>query len=191
MGSPREPNPVKLFVALLCNDKTLVAPVEANLSDIFGAIDWASDLLPWTVTNYYREEMGPKLQRKFVSFTPLIEPSKLADIKLITHDVEAKYLWSSGDKRGRNVNVDPGYLEANKVVLASTKNAAHRLYLRAGIYGEVTLQFCHGTFEPSAYTYPDYRWPETLSFFLALRSAYLRQLRAGRQNAVARMLVDR
>ena len=183
MGSPREPSPVKLFVALLCNDNALVARVEDNLSELFGAIDWASDLLPWQVTNYYREEMGSQLQRKFVSFAPLIEPSKLADIKLITHDVEAKHLWSSRGKRGRNVNVDPGYLEANKVVLASTKNAAHRLYLKAGIYGEATLRFCHGAFEPFPHTYPDYRWPETLSFFLALRSVYLRQLRAGRQNA--------
>ncbi|MGH7846971.1 MAG: DUF4416 family protein [Candidatus Binatia bacterium] len=183
MGSPREPSPVKLFVALLSNDKTLIAPVEAVLSDLFGAIDWGSDLLPWHVTNYYREEMGSRLQRKFISFTPLIEPSKLADIKLITHDVEARYLWSSGAKRGRNVNVDPGYLETSKVVLASTKNAAHRLYLKAGIYGEVTLRFHQGAFEPFTYTYPDYRWPQTLSFFLALRSAYLRQLRAGRQNA--------
>jgi hypothetical protein len=183
MGHPQEPSPVKLFVALLCNDNALVASVEAHLTSLFGAIDLASDFLSWTITNYYEEEMGPGLRRKFISFAPLVEPSRLADFKLMTRSIEAQHLWARGDKEGRRINLDPGYLEANKVVLASTKNAAHRLYLGAGIYGEVTLNFHHGAFHPMPYTYPDYQWPETLNFFIALRSLYLGQLRASRQTA--------
>ncbi len=180
MGFPREPSPVKLFVALLCNDSTLVAHIERNLVVHFEAMDAASELLPWNVTGYYTAEMGAGLVRKFVSFDRLVEPSRLAEIKLCTQDLEAEYRWRNGDQEGRKVNLDPGYLEANKVVLASTKNAAHRVYLKAGVYGEAALWFHRGSFEPFPYTYPDYRWPETLCFFRALRSRYLQQLREAR-----------
>ncbi|HWP56874.1 MAG TPA: DUF4416 family protein [Candidatus Acidoferrales bacterium] len=183
MGLPREPDPVKLFVALLCNDSSLFAPVESDLRDLFGPVDHASAALPWAVTDYYREEMGPALQRKLVSFHDLTEPGKISAIKNMTQDLESKYLWRRGTQQGRSVNLDPGYLEASKVVLASTKNAAHRVYLGGGIYAEVTLQFRHGAFEPQPHTYVDYRWPETLGFFLAVRSIYLGQLRARRRRA--------
>jgi hypothetical protein len=183
MGLPRQPNPVKLFVALLYNDSALVAPVERSLAGLFKAVDTASELLPWNVTNYYAAEMGALLWRKFVSFEDLVEPSGLAEIKLCTQELETKYRWRSGDREGRRVNLDPGYLEASKIVLASTKNAGHRVYLKAGIYAEAALQFHRGSFEAFPYTYPDYRWPETLCFFHALRSRYLEQLRAARPDA--------
>jgi hypothetical protein len=75
------------------------------------------------------------------------------------------------------VNVDPGYLEAGKVVLASTKNAGHRIYLHSGIYGEAALLYYDGAFQACPHTYPDYQWAETLSFLTSLRSVYLHQLR--------------
>ena len=180
MGLPRRPNPVKVFVALLYNDSALVAPVERSLTGLFKAVDTASEMLPWNVTNYYAAEMGAVLWRKFVSFEDLVEPSGLAEIKLRTQELEAQYRWRSGDREGRRVNLDPGYLEASKIVLASTKNATHRVYLKAGIYAEAALQFHRGSFEAFAHTYPDYRWPETLCFFHALRARYLEQLRAAR-----------
>jgi hypothetical protein len=161
----------------------LVVLVEQKLSTRLGAVDLATDLIPWNVTDYYREEMGPQLFRKFVSFGPLVQPSSLTEIKLWSQYLEAEHRWRDGNNEGRKVNLDPGYLEINKVVLASTKNASHRVYLTAGVYGEATLQFCKGSFQPFNHTYPDYRWPETLNFFHALRSRYLRQLRTARQSA--------
>ncbi len=177
MGTPREPNPVKLFVGLLCNDESLFPTVEAALSFHFGPIDWASAILPWTVTDFYEKEMGPGLLRRFISHTLLTRPDQLAEIKGVAQDLELSHRWTQGDRAGRRVNIDPGYLEAGKVVLATTKNASHRIYLGSGIYGEATLIFQDGSFRACLYTYADYRWPETLSFFSTVRSVYLKQLK--------------
>ena len=177
MGTPREPKPVKLFIALLANHETLFPALDKELSVIFGAVESASGVLPWTLTDYYRAEMGAGLLRRFISLGPLISPERLPEIKLATQGVEANYRWVEGEKRGRRVNVDPGYLDAHKVVLATTKEASHRIYLRSGIYAEATLRFHSGSFQPFDHTYPDYRWPETISFFSSLRSLYLKQLK--------------
>ena len=176
MGIPTEPKPVKLFVALLSRHEELFPLVEKELTALFGSIDSACGNLPWAVTDYYEKEMGAGLLRRFVSFAPLISPQALAEIKLKTQVVEEGFQWIAGERKGRRVNIDPGYLDAGKVVLASTKGASHRIYLRSGIYGEVTLLFQSGSFQPLAYSYPDYLWPEARSFFMALRSLYLKQL---------------
>ena len=176
MGTPKEPNPVKLFVALLSRHEELFASVEQAMGTLFGATDSASGSLPWAVTDYYKKEMGSGLLRRFVSFAPLISPESLAEIKLKTQELEKGYQWSEDGKKGRQVNIDPGYLDGGKVVLASTKSASHRIYLRSGVYGEVTLLF-RGSYQSLDYTYPDYLWPETISFFVELRSLYLRQLK--------------
>lgn len=176
MGIPTEPKPVKLFVALLSRHEELFPLVEKELTALFGPADSACGSLPWAVTDYYEKEMGIGLLRRIVSFAPLISPEALAEIKLEAQGMEERYQWIEGEKRGRRVNIDPGYVDAGKVVLVSTKGASHRIYLRSGIYGEVTLLFQGGLFQPLVYTYPDYLWPETRAFFVALRSLYLRQL---------------
>jgi hypothetical protein len=177
MGTFKKPKSVKLFTALLCNHESLFPLVEGELKALFGSIDRSSAIYRWTFSSYYEKEMGPGLLRRFVSFDPLIDPGRLPEIKAMAQDVEAIYQWVEGEKRGRRVNIDPGYIEASKVVLASTKNASHRIYLRSGIFGEATLTFYDGLFQPCAYTYPDYRWQETLAFFSDLRILYLRQLK--------------
>lgn len=177
MGSPKEPKPVKLFVALLSQSAELFPAIEGEFSALFGPIDSSSQTLPWSVTPFYEREMGRGLLRRFVSFAPLISPDSLSEIKLQSQEVEASHQWVEGEKRGRKVNIDPGYLDAGKVVLASTKGAAHRIYLRSGIYGEITLLYSNGSFQPFAYTYLDYLWPDTMAFLAASRSRYLEQLK--------------
>lgn len=177
MGTPREPKPVKLFIALLFTDETLLSRLDEELAVLFGVQDFTSELFPWTLTDYYREEMGSGLRRKFVSFERLVSPDELAQMKLATQSLEASYRWVEGDRHGRRVNIDPGYLDANKVVLATTKDASHRIYLRSGIYAEATLRFHSGSFQPFDHTYPDYRWAESLSYFSSMRSLYLKQLK--------------
>jgi uncharacterized protein DUF4416 len=149
--------------------------VERALSSILSEIDGRSEPVPWTVSNFYEKEMGPGLLRRFVSFSTLWSPEDLARIKLQTQRIEGEY--RNGESGGRRVNLDPGYLDAYKVVLASTKNACQRLYLHAGIYGEATLLYHDGGFHGLEYTYRDYLWPETLAFFAQLRAVYLTQLR--------------
>ncbi len=177
MGTSGDPKPAKYFVGLLSSDIELLDSLDADLTAIFGAIDARSGTLPWNLSRFYEKEMGTGLFRRFVSFARLDSPGNLADIKLRTQLVEEKYRWTAGQRKGRRVNIDPGYLETGKVVLASTKNAAHRIYLKAGIYGETTLLYYDGLFQGCPHTYPDYQWAETLSFLTSLRAVYLDTLR--------------
>jgi hypothetical protein len=177
MGTLREPEPVKYFVGLLSSAVDLLASVESDLDALLGTVDARSETLPWTASRFYEREMGPGLLRRFVAFDRLLPPEKLADIKLGTRELEERYRDSRGARR---INCDPGYVEAGKVVLASTKNASQRIYLRGGIFAEATLLYSNGAFHGSSHTYPDYLWPETLIFLNRCRSVYLKQLRAWR-----------
>jgi hypothetical protein len=177
MGTPKEPKPGKYFVAGLSSETCLLNAVEAELESILGAIDSRSDSLPWTLSRFYEAEMGAGLLRRFLSFEPLLSPQKLADVKLATQEIEERYRVTRGAGVRRRINLDPGYLEAGKVVLASTKNACQRIYLRAGIFAEATLLYYDGAFHGYSYTYPDYLWPETLQFLTTSRTRYLEQLR--------------
>ena len=173
MGTATPPVPVKLIAGLLASSDALLGEAAAALSDRFGVIDGVSTPTDWTASTYYAGEMGAAIRRQFLSFEPLIGPGKLAGIKQLTNEIERR--WRTGP--GRQVNIDPGYVAAMKLVLASTKDAAHRVYLSGGLYAEATLQFVGGTFCPHAYTYPDYAATETLQFFNAVRQRYLAQLR--------------
>ncbi len=81
------------------------------------------------------------------------------------------------EKGGRKVNIDPGYLAAAKFVLATGKDYSHRIYLRQGIYGDLTLIFKRGSFQPLSWTYPDYGSPPLLDLINLLRRKYLWQLK--------------
>ena len=177
MSTPTEPKPVKLFVALLAANDDLFPPIENALGALFGPIESASPIVPWAVSGYYESEMGAGLRRRFLSFERLISPEALAEIKHRTHDVEDSHRRAEGRGRRRSVNIDPGYLDAGKVVLASTKDAGHRIYLKSGIYGELTLLYHGGAFHSFVYTYADYLWPETMAFLTGIRAQYLKQVK--------------
>jgi Domain of unknown function (DUF4416) len=175
MGTPREPKAAKYFVALLSSSREILAAVENDLVEAWGEIDDRSQAASWTASKYYEREMGSALVRRFVSFSRLASPEDLASVKLRTQQIEDCYRMLPAG--GRRVNLDPGYLDAYKVVLASTKNAGQRVYLRSGIYAEATLMFYDAGFHGLSYTYADYLWPETLGFFARVRVAYLAKLR--------------
>jgi hypothetical protein len=177
MGTPTFPQPVKLLVALLSADRALHVLTITQLEQLYGPTDMASEVFPWKTTDYYRAEMGENLLRTFVAFQRLISPEELVHIKLETNSLELSLSSAASPQSPRRVNLDPGYLDAAKLVLASTKNQAHRIYLSQGIYAEVTLLYHHGAFHPFIYTYEDYRWPETHAFLRKVRARYLEQLR--------------
>ena len=143
----------------------------------YGPIDLRSDIFPWEMTTYYQREMGKHLLRQFISFEQLIPPEDLTCIKRKTNTLECSFASPPTADGARRLNLDPGNLDANKLVLASTKDQAHRIYLSQGIYAEVTLRYHHGAFHPFEYTYPDYCWPETHDFLRQIRKCYLEQLR--------------
>lgn len=125
-------------------------------------------------TAYYNEEMGTGLQKQMVSFRELVPAEKLPDIKIATNHLEEK--WRMSGKR--QVNIDPGYVCAAKLVLATTKDYDHRIYLNRGIFGDVHLRFRNGHFRPNEWTYPDYQQNPILSFFENVRKLYLEQLQS-------------
>ncbi len=117
--------------------------------------------------------MGSGLQKKFVFFRELINPGVIAEIKLKTIALEKQYLNENG---GRMINLDPGYLDASKVVLVTTKHYSHRIYLSKGIYGEVTLIYSSKSYQTLPYTYPDYKTEGYLDIFKKAREIYNTQI---------------
>jgi hypothetical protein len=173
MGSAREAYPVKLIASLFSGHLELLHQTQAMLSERYGPVDWESDLLSFDHTDYYAREFGPGLRRRIVAFERLVEPADLPSIKLATNELEVSL--SQGGRR--RVNIDPGYVSLGKLVLATTKDHAHRLYLGQGIYGEVTLRFQQGSFGPWPWTYPDYASDLYCQLFSEIREKYRLQLR--------------
>jgi len=174
MGTAREPAPVKLLVGMLSADVSLFDAATEALEQEFGPTDYRGPLLPFEHTTYYREEMGQGILRTFVAMERLVDPGQLARIKLLTNDLERRYAVEGQ----RRINLDPGYIAGSKLVLATTKDHAHRVYLGSGIYAEVTLTYRDGEFRPWPWTYPDYASPEYAEIMHAIRGIYMSQLRA-------------
>jgi len=177
MGQVQSPKPVKLFVGMLAARAEWLDRAAERLAARYGEVDLVSGTLPFSFTRYYEHEMGANLLRRFVSFRELIAPDRLPTIKRQANDLEQELAASLGAAVPRPVNLDPGYLAAGKIVLATTKDYSHRLYLGEGIYGEATLHFLKGRWEPWPWTYPDYRSESYATFFLDLRRRYLEQLK--------------
>jgi hypothetical protein len=176
MGSIRTFIPVKLFIGALASREPLLAEVESALSGVYGPVDHRSPVLPFTFTDYYRHETGDSILRVFFSFEKLIEAGRLPEIKCRTNVMEAAFTASDPSVK-RPLNLDPGYLEQSKVILASTKNFYHRMYLGQGIFGEVTMHYRNNAWDFFPWTYPDYKSVDYQTFFLELRQIYRRQLR--------------
>ncbi|MDH5202286.1 MAG: DUF4416 family protein, partial [Nitrospirota bacterium] len=141
MGKIKPPEKALLFISTLYSDAGIFDQSQNTLIKNFGDILLISPALPWDYSSYYKDEIGWPLFRQIIFFKNLIDPELLSDIKLKTNEIESD-LSSEGKRR---INLDPGYLTLSKIVLASTKNYAHRIYLGKGIYGEVTLIFQNGT----------------------------------------------
>jgi hypothetical protein len=159
---------VKLVIGFIYQDEAFFVKVKEQLVKIFGRIDLESPVFDFNYTDYYEEEMGKQLKRKFISFAKLIPIADLYRIKLYANRLEKKYLSA----QGRRVNIDPGYIDLAKLVLATTKDYAHRIFLRKGIFAEVTLTFKGSSFVPNEWTYPDYRTKEYIDIFNHIRSLY-------------------
>ena len=178
MGAIRQFTPVKLFIGVLVSSSKFIPEVERRLTALYGPIDHRSELIPFDFTDYYEPEMGALIDRVLFSFERLIEADQLPEIKRQTNGLEeelASTLKTSQAKRP--VNLDPGYVEQAKVVLASTKNFYHRIYLGGGVFGEVTMHFKNNTYQFFPWTYPDYQSKDYQEFFLRARQILRSQLR--------------
>ncbi len=177
MGAIRLPSPVKLICGMIAADTALFAQAESALTAQFGGVDLRSEVFPFDFTSYYYSEMGAPLYRQFIAFERLIDPAILPDVKRWTNGLEERLAIVRDGQIHRRINLDPGYVTAAKLVLATTKDHARRVYLRDGIYAEVTLTFRGKSFQSSDWTYPDYRTAHYIAFFNAVRATYVEQVK--------------
>ncbi|MGO9613272.1 MAG: DUF4416 family protein [Dissulfurispiraceae bacterium] len=152
MGTPHNPSKALLFIGALFQQTGYYLEARHALEKMFGEIVMESSPIQWNFSDYYADEMGEPLYKKFIFFKKLVSQEDIASIKLMTNATESEF--SRAGKR--KINLDPGYLTSAKIVLASTKDYSHRIYLRDGIYGEVTLIFKRGRFTAHLNTYKDY-----------------------------------
>ena len=168
MGQPQPSDNVKLFSAITFADKNKYQQAKNIIVEQYGSIDLETKIFDFTFTNYYTAEMGKNLYKQFISFQKLIQPEELIDIKLFTNNIEAQFTINNK----RIVNIDPGYLTNGNIVLATTKNFSHRIYLGKGIYGDMHMQYMHNNFVFNNWTYPDYKQPLTIEFLQKVRVIY-------------------
>jgi hypothetical protein len=173
VGRAKKHRPVKLIVGMFAPREELFETARGELEDAYGLVDHTSPAWPFDFTTYYTDEFGENLLRQFLSFAGLVDPGELAEIKLFTNAVEQEHTHQGR----RQINLDPGYIDLSKLVLATTKNHQHRVYLGQGIYAEVTLRYTRRSFRPWEWTYPDYRTDHYIDFFNDVRRTYLEQLK--------------
>lgn len=157
-----------LFTGLIFQ-KEFEEKIIARLSSEFGEAVLKSEIIPFDFTDYYEREMGNNLLREWVLFDGPIKPEEIADIKHKTILIE-KELSFEGKRR---VNIDPGYFTLSKVVLPTTKDCAHRIYLRDNIFAEVTLIYFKSKWQPMQWTYRDYCTDVAFDFFRKCREYIL------------------
>jgi len=167
------PLPVKFICGFIYSKEHTYKKTRSILEKKFGKIDFESQAIDFNFTDYYRDEMGKPLFRRFISFKKMHNPSSFVNIKLFCIKIEKRY--SSEDKR--TINIDPGYLNDAKLVLTTTKDFSHRIYLNKGIYAEVTLCFKGGSFCDFPTTFPDYRTCLYKDIFLTIRNIYRQNLK--------------
>lgn len=157
----------KLVCGLIGAPDCEIEKVRTQLEKEFGAVDLESNIFPFDFTDYYEKELGIDLKRQWISFEKLITQEDLKSIKQATIKMEKDFTRDNGT---RTVKIDPGYLELSKLVLATTKNYSHRIYLGNGIFAEITLIYKDHHFQPLEWTYPDYQ--KNTQFFEQVRDKF-------------------
>ena len=178
MWKINKPKPVKLIIGVLAANQNALEAANYAIVKSFGRGDMVSDIWPFEKTDYYKDQMGENILRQFVTIEKLIDPGRLAKMKHKANAVEQKLAKQLNLDLYRPVNLDPGFIEPSKLVLASTKNFSHRIYIGKKMYAEVTLVFDKGIWTPLRYTFPDYKQQCYHDFFSNVRERLLEQLRS-------------
>ncbi|MCS7280046.1 MAG: DUF4416 family protein [Desulfobacterota bacterium] len=173
MGEVRYPKPALYFASVIYRNYGFYVQSLHKLTELLGEIEETTDELDFTHTQYYNEEMGENLKRRFVLFKPLRGREELPQVKIKTNAIERDLSYENK----RTVNVDPGYITLENVILATTKNYTHRIYLRDGIYADLTLIYKKGSYRPLEWTYPDYSEEKTVALFNAWRAILKKKLK--------------
>jgi hypothetical protein len=177
--NPRPHPPVLLVVAAFSRHAAALDWGRGRLERAYGPVALAGEPFDFHHTAYYEASMGPGLRKCLFAFRDLVAADALPTVKLHTNSLEAELAGTGTYPEPRPLNLDPGVLTLGKFLLATTKDQAHRVYLRDGIFAEVTLRFEAGAFEPWPWTYADYRAPAVRDFLRQARDFYRERLREG------------
>jgi hypothetical protein len=174
LGSEKIPVPGRLIIGVLWNRDEDLETAEDRIEDIFGPVGSRSEKIPFgQYSSYYEKEMGKDIQRCLWSLNLPFQRGALVEAKLATNRIE-RSIAGSGN---RTVNLDPGLLTLEGLSLATTKTYYHRLYLGKGVFGELTLIYRQGGFEPLPWSYPDYRDRWAVEFLEKVRGEMLEEWR--------------
>jgi hypothetical protein len=177
VGKPNpQPQPGALFFSLLAGSEEKLDEACELLGEEFGEIVLRSEQLAFDHSSYYQREMGGELIRQWALTDRLIGQDEIVAIKLRANAIEDEFRPVAGS--GRSVNIDPGFVTLTKVVLATTKDYSHRIYIANGIYAEATLSYRPAQgFQPWPWTYPDHCESEALEFFNEARARYVKMVK--------------
>ena len=169
MAEASHPPVVKLICGMISSRPEFLDAAAEELAREFGPVEITSETMDFDFTHYYDAEMGTPLFRRFAGFAGTFRPNALAEAKLRTNAIEAEFARRAAAGVARPINLDPGYVESAKLVLASMKNFSHRVYLGRGVYAEVTLTFRRRRWEALPWTFPDYASGRYDAFLTAVR----------------------
>ena len=177
MWEINKPEPVKLIIGILAADEQCLAVAVEAVTAQFGKADMKSEIWPFDQTEYYKDQAGENIVKQFVCIEKLIDPGELAAIKLKANEIEQDLAQKPNTDLPRPINLDPGIMEPSKLVLASTKNFSHRIYIGQNIYAELTLTYQKGNWHAYDYTFPDHKLPRYHAFFSKVRQRLVEQIR--------------
>jgi hypothetical protein len=165
--------PVQGFIGVLTSNPAIISETRQLIESVHGPIDLVSDLFSFSVTDYYDAEMGSNLLRAFLCLETLIDPGNLVRLKYFCTEIEERF-----KQNGRRIiNLDPGYMDYHKIVLASFKYGGFKIYLSEGVYGDMTLYYSKGRFFPFDWGFPDFRQGLYDRFLLRVRQLYKDKLK--------------
>lgn len=174
MAEPKTFPRVKLVCGIISSEERFFKKAEEHLVRLYGPLDLSSPFFLFGFTDYYAKQMGKDLKRQFLSFVHLISPETLSEIKIRTNALEEEIREEMKQTR-RIVNIDPGYLTASALIMATAKDFAHRVPLQDGIFAHLELLFGKNEVRTLDWTYPDYKTEGYQKFFLDVRRIYLSQ----------------
>ena len=173
MGKIKKSLPVKLISSIIYNNENLINNVLSELENSIGQIDFTTEPFVFNHTDYYNNEMGVNLQRRFIIFKELFNRDNIYTIKILTNQIEDKF----SIENKRQINLDPGYISLENFILFTTKNYTHRIYLSSGIFADLTLIYENRQFNKLPWTYPDYASKEIRDFLQKIRDIYKNEIK--------------
>ena len=174
MGAIYDFEPEKLIMGVIYNDKEIFEEAMKILVSEFGEFDDMCEEFSFSdeFSTYYDDELGGKGMRRIYSFEKLVDPSRQAEIKEFTNELERRF---SNEDGNRKINLDPGFINHGRLMLPTTKAAGFRIPLARGIHTELTLFWARGGWHKVPWSYRDYQSERVQNFLTEVRKKYLMQ----------------